>query len=392
MKVVHFGAGNIGRGFIGKVLADAGAEIAFADVVVEVVNLLKERGRYGVTIAGETNRSEPVANVTGVLSTGEEVVDLIAAADLVTTAVGPTILPRIAPVIAKGLERRIANGNTKAVNVIACENMVRGTTYLKGFVLEKLADDVRAKVEEMVGFADSAVDRIVPPQTPPKDAPLDVTVEEFSEWIVDRGQLKGWTRDIPGMKLTDNLPAFIERKLFTVNTGHAVAAYFGALAGCATIQETMTKASIVADIRATMKESGDVLVKRHGLDYQEHQAYIDKILKRFANPSLIDDVRRVAREPIRKLGRNERFISPLLGTLEYGLPHRYLVRAIAAVLVYEDVDDRQANELQSKIASVGLVPAFNEISDNAVPAEVTAEIAALVSEFNGRGRPLPKAV
>ena len=73
MKVVHFGAGNIGRGFIGKVLADAGAEIAFADVVVEVVNLLKERGRYGVTIAGETNRSEPVANVTGVLSTGEAV-------------------------------------------------------------------------------------------------------------------------------------------------------------------------------------------------------------------------------------------------------------------------------------------------------------------------------
>ncbi len=61
--------------------------------------------------------------------------------------------------------------------------------------------------------------------------PLEVTVETFSEWIVDKTQFKGALPNIPGMELTDNLMAFVERKLFTLNTGHAITAYLGKLAG-----------------------------------------------------------------------------------------------------------------------------------------------------------------
>lgn len=225
MKALHFGAGNIGRGFIGKLLADAGIQLTFADVNQVVLDALNARHSYQVHVVGETEQVDTVSGVNAVSSIGDDVVDLIAQVDLVTTAVGPVVLERIAPAIAKGLVKRKEQGNESPLNIIACENMVRGTTQLKGHVMNALPEDAKAWVEEHVGFVDSAVDRIVPPSASATNDPLEVTVETFSEWIVDKTQFKGALPNIPGMELTDNLMAFVERKLFTLNTGHAITAY-----------------------------------------------------------------------------------------------------------------------------------------------------------------------
>ena len=92
--------------------------------------------------------------------------------------------------------------------------MVRGTSHLKDEVLKKLPAEYHERLEQLVGFVDSAVDRIVPPAAAAND-PLEVTVESFSEWIVDKGQFRGPIPQVEGMELTDNLIAFVERKLFT---------------------------------------------------------------------------------------------------------------------------------------------------------------------------------
>lgn len=376
MRAIHFGAGNIGRGFIGKILADAGWAVTFADVNETLVGQIARDGRYPVDIVGSGSRREEVTNVTAVSSIGDEIVALMASADLITTAVGPAVLPKIAPTIARGLEARVASGKHAPLNIIACENTIRGTTQLKDAVFGHLPAAIAAVVEIEVGFADSAVDRIVPPAPPVEGEPLAVTVEEFSEWIVDRGQLKGWTHDIPGMELTDNLMAFVERKLFTLNTGHAITAYLGFERGMPTIRDAIENASIHAVVKAAMEESGAVLIRRYGFDPAKHAAYIEKILGRFANPFIRDDVARVGREPLRKLGKGDRLIRPLLGTLEYGLPHANLVKGIAAALHYRNDSDPQAVEMQAAIAEVGIAAAVDRFSGNALPVEVLAEIAA----------------
>ncbi|WP_026781968.1 mannitol-1-phosphate 5-dehydrogenase [Pleomorphomonas koreensis] len=376
MRAIHFGAGNIGRGFIGKILADAGWSVTFADVNETLVGLIARDGRYPVDIVGADSRREEVTGVTAVSSIGDDIVALIASADLVTTAVGPAVLPKIAPTLARGLEARVAAGTHGPLNVIACENTIRGTTQLKEAVFGHLPAAVAAVVELEVGFADSAVDRIVPPAPPVEGEPLAVTVEEFSEWVVDRTQLRGWTHDIPGMELTDNLMAFIERKLFTLNTGHAITAYLGFLKGLPTIRDAIEDEAIRATVKAAMEESGAVLIRRYGFDPVTHAAYIDKILGRFANPFIRDDVARVGREPLRKLGKGDRLIRPLLGTLEYGLPHANLVRGIAAALHYRNDTDPQAVEMQAAIAEFGVAAAVDRFSGNALPAGVLAEIAA----------------
>ena len=163
MLAVHFGAGNIGRGFIGQLLHESGYDIVFVDVRNDVVAALKTEGRYEVILADENESHIPVDRVTALHSArdAEEVTERLAEADLVTTAVGPSILPVIAPAIARGLLERVRVGGAP-VNVIACENMVGASQALRGYVMEHVPEESAEAVEEISGFPNAAVDRIVP--------------------------------------------------------------------------------------------------------------------------------------------------------------------------------------------------------------------------------------
>ncbi len=376
MKALHFGAGNIGRGFIGKLLADAGIQVTFADVNETVVNALRERQAYDVKVVGAECSVEKVTNVTAVNSTSPKVVELIADVDMITTAVGPTVLNIIAKTVADGITLRLNKGNTAPLNIIAAENMVRGTSQLKEAVFTHLDESSKAQVEQTVGFVDSAVDRIVPPAEAGETDPLAVTVETFSEWIVDQTQFKGSIPEIAGMEKTDNLMAFVERKLFTLNTGHLITAYLGILAGHKTIREAIEDDAVRAEVKAAMQESGAVLIKRYGFDPQAHAAYIEKILSRFANPYLVDEVDRVGRQPIRKLGPQDRLIKPLNGTLEYKLPNDHLIKGIAAAFLYKCDDDPQAVELQEMFAKKGLKATLAHYSGLDVKSDEVARVEA----------------
>lgn len=380
MKALHFGGGNIGRGFIGKILAEAGYEVVFADINMTVIDRLNQDHGYTVHVVGEgVDQKETVKNVRGINSGDEAAVTAeISDATLVTTAVGPPVLEILAPLLARSLAARYRAGGAP-LNIIACENMVRGSSFLKEKVLTAVGDDA-ALIDANTGFVDCAVDRIVPPVRGGDADPLAVTVEVFSEWIVDSTQFKGAVPAIAGMIATDKLMAFIERKLFTLNTGHTALAYFGQLAGKKTVGEAMQDDAVRQAAEAVMKESGAVLIRRYAFDPAAHRAYIDKILKRFANPYLHDDIDRVARQPLRKLGAQERFIKPLNGMLEYDLPHDATVRAIAATLHYHNPDDPQAVEMQYYRQAHGIAATLAKYSDfdnTAVVAEIEAAYQAL---------------
>ncbi|EGQ9324637.1 mannitol-1-phosphate 5-dehydrogenase [Vibrio cholerae] len=381
-NAVHFGAGNIGRGFIGKLLADADIAVTFADVNEPLVDQLSHQQEYKVKVVGSECKMETVSHVTAVNSASEALIERIIKTDLVTTAVGPTVLDIIAKTIAKGLSARFAAGNIQPLNIIACENMVRGTTHLKQQVYQFLTAEEQQQADALVGFVDSAVDRIVPPLQAANDDPLEVTVESFSEWIVDEQQFKGEIPQIEGMEKTDNLMAFVERKLFTLNTGHCITAYLGCLKGHRTIREAIEDPSIHAQVKQAMQESGEVLIRRYGFDRALHSAYIEKILSRFANPYLVDEVDRVGRQPLRKLGANDRLIKPLLGTIEYDLPNSMLLKGIAAALKYRNSSDPQAIELQQSIEKEGVRSTLARYTGLAADSIEAQQIEALYQQMD----------
>lgn len=344
MKAVHFGAGNIGRGFVGLLLHEGGYELVFSDVAGALVDAINATDSYTVHEAGPGGVDRVVTGYRAVNSAEnpDAVADEVATADVVTCAVGPTVLRFIAPAIAAGLGRR--DPALPKLQIMACENAIGATDQLRAEI-QKL-DPAAA---ERAVFANTAVDRIVPAQ--PDGSGVDVTVEPYYEWAIESGPFGEDLPNIPGAHFVDDLAPFIERKLFTVNTGHAATAYFGAQAGIERISDALASPSIAARVGGALEETSAMLSAVHGLDPEELAAYRAKILDRFRNPELVDTVQRVGRQPLRKLSRHERFIGPASQAAEHGLSTSALVAAIAATVAFDDPADEQSVELQRMLRS-----------------------------------------
>jgi len=364
MLAVHFGAGNIGRGFIGLLLHQAGYEVCFVDVNQALVDELNRRRSYTVKLAADTGETIQVSQVRAINGRDvQAVAEAIAAADLVTTAVGPQVLKAIAPAIAAGISRRL-DGQAQPLNVIACENMIGGSSQLKEHIWASLSEDVRQQADALIGFPDAAVDRIVPLQK--HDDPLLVTVEPFSEWIVEQINIRGPKPEIAGLTYVDQLQPYIERKLYTVNTGHALIAYLGYALGYATVDRALKDPFVARHTRGALAETGALLVAKHQFDQRVHEQYVEKIIGRFANPHISDEVTRVGRSPIRKLSAGDRLVGPAAQAYDHGIVPQHLAMGIAAALAFDAANDPEAQELQQYLQTHGMAETLQKYA--AIPA------------------------
>ena len=345
MKALHFGAGNIGRGFIGLILSQSGYELSFADVSDGLIDALKERKAYTVEESSEASILHTVNNVQAYHSVKdtEALIQKMCEVNLITTAVGPNVLAHIARSLQPMVQARILQKIENPLTLIACENTIGGSTQLKDALYALLTVDEISYCDQHFAFCYAAVDRIVPNQK--NEDILHVKVEPFFEWVIDESHLNQ-ELNLKNVLLTQHLDAFIERKLFTVNTGHASVAYKAYQMGFQTIGEAMSDPKVYQHVLNVLHETGALLCHKYGFNPEEHEVYIQKTLKRFMNPSIIDEVIRVGRSPLRKLSRNDRFIKPFVECIEAGLSVTALRTAIFSVLDFAAVEDPEANELQ----------------------------------------------
>ena len=380
-KAIQFGAGNIGRGFIGALLSKAGYHVVFADVNTEIINKINSDKKYTIHVMDTICSEEEISNISGVISTSDEIYKEIVEAEIITTAVGPVVLPRIAPTIAKGIALRKEKGIKTYLNVIACENAIKASSQLEEEVKKYLNEEEIEYLKEFVGFPNCSVDRIVPPVK--SENILDVVVENYYEWNVEKSAFKGEIPKIEGMNLVDNLMAYIERKLFTLNTGHAITAYFGYLKGYNTVDESIKDEVIHDLVKKAMIESGQGLIAKYNFDKEEHFKYIDKIIGRFKNPYLKDDVARVGREPLRKLNENDRLIKPLITARGFNINTDNLLLGVGAALHYDNKEDSQSVQLQSLINEKGIKASLAEISKISGDTDVLDKIEKYYDEVKG---------
>ena len=317
----------------------------------KIIDALQKNKSYKVTEVGSTGTStSEIDNYRALNSKTDEdkVVEEIATADVVTCAVGPKILKFIAPVIAKGINNR---KKSSLIAVIACENAIGATDTLREFIEEKLDDSTKSKIQSKARFANSAIDRIVPVQ--PEDAGhggLDVTIEKFYEWCVESQpfQPEG-NPPIQGVHFVNDLEPFIERKLFTVNTGHATAAYYGYNRGKKYVHDVLEDKELHDIVEETLKETSKLIVDKHGITAEDQQEYVAKIMKRISNPVLKDEVVRVGRGPMRKLSRKERFIGPASQLAEMGAKYDCLLGGIEMALRFQNVEGEEESEELAQI-------------------------------------------
>ena len=264
--------------------------------------------QYTVHEVGEGGRDRVVTGFRAINSAThpEELVEEISTANVVTTAVGPTILKFVAPHILSGLALR--DPASPPLQIMACENAINATDLLRDEI-KALAAETWDALAEPRGLREHRrrPDRArrsprAPASTSPSSRSSSGRSSGRRSAMIRRGSRSA--------HFVDDLEPYIERKLFTVNTGHATTAYFGAAAGVEKISDALADDAIAAKVAATLEETSALLAAKHGLDPAELAEYRSTILRRFRNPLLPDTVWRVGRQPLRKLSRHERFVGP----------------------------------------------------------------------------------
>jgi mannitol-1-phosphate 5-dehydrogenase len=357
-KAVMYGGGNIGRGFIGQLFYLSGYETVIIDVADWLVESLnREKGYNVVVIDNDKQIRQRVENVRAVNGKDMDAAAAeIAECEIMATAVGVNVLPRIAPVLAKGIEMRYRARPSEPLNIIICENLIDADKFLREQVRNLLPSDVAAVLDDNVGFIEASVGRMVPIMSDEmrREDPLAIRVESFCELPVDRNGFRGSIPDIKHIQPKDNFQFYIRRKLFLHNLGHASCAYLGAQKGYTYIYEAISDPDILKTVRTAMYQSSEALRAEYDVPIEEIIEHADDLISRFGNTGLGDTVERVARDPMRKLMADDRLLGSALLCIKLGLPYDAIVECIRCALNYNNPDDPSAVKMQSIINEKGI--------------------------------------
>ena len=356
-KAIMYGAGNIGRGFIGKVFSDSGYKVCFIDIDKKLIDAFnKDKEYYVKIVADDFERLEKVKNVYAVDANSDQAVQEIAECDIMATSVGVNALPYIVDNIAKGIRMRMSMGS-KPLDIILAENLIDVDARMRQMIYEKLNPEEQKWAEQHLGLVEASIGRMVPPLTEEEreKSPLLIAVEPYSELPVDSLGFKGPIPDLVGLKPFTPFDFYIKRKLFLHNMGHAICAYLGWEKQYQYISEAIRDQVIYKKTKSAMELIVQALAKEYPqIPVKEIEANKDDLLYRFHNRALKDTIERVAKDPIRKLQPNDRLVGAARYCLDSGIRPDEIVEGIAAALKYNNPNDPAAVKIQDDISKFGM--------------------------------------
>ncbi len=334
-KILVFGAGRIGRSFIGQLFNHAGYELVFVDVDSKLIARLNERRAYPVMILDSQHPDEEktiqVKNITALHSDEEEkIISQIEEADVMATSVGKNGLSGLTGILDKGIRSRYHRYPGKPIDIILAENVRNAGDFLLSALLKGGA---AYPVEAYVGLVETSIGKMVPIMTLEQTAadPLAVYAEPYNNLILDGRAFKNPVPDVPGLSPKDNMKAWVDRKIFIHNLGHAALAYqtnfhFPDLVYT---WEALEIPALHDRTRETMLQSAAILQRMYPDEFDRGMLveHTDDLLMRFANKALGDTIFRVGCDLPRKLGRDDRLLVPILAGISMELPCDLIMEA-----------------------------------------------------------------
>ena len=387
MKFLMYGAGSIGRGFIGPLFAHAGYEVVFIDIDRAVINAFNDRKSYHYTIAADPPYDVPVDKVCCIdgLDT-QAVLEQIASCDLMATSLGADVLQKLAPVIAQGFALRMKR-SAKPLDIIICENLKNSAEILRSWMAEALQPEDKALLNKNCGLVEAAIGRMVPLTSPDADDPLHVTVEEYSFLPVDKDAFMGELPKVKGLVPHSPFAFYEERKLYLHNMGHAICAYLGKLQGHETISQAIQDFSIRFFVQNAMTESSAMLSAKYSVPFNKIFDHTEDLLLRFGNKALGDTCLRVTRDPLRKLQSGDRLAGAMEQCAKLGINPVYIALGYAAALRSVTDDAKQAAAICRETG--GLSKNLAELVDklflatNLPPQELLKVVECMKKELRG---------
>jgi len=379
-KVVIFGAGQIGRGFIGDICFDENYFLVYVDVFENLVNQLNEKKCYPLWILGVEKKIEKtISNLKAIpLEKKETIAEEISETSLIFTAVGANNLEKLAPLIAGGIEKKFSQKQDEYLNIVICENLLGSSKILYSSIARHLPESFHKFLDKNVGLVETVVSRMVAPLSDEfkKTNPLLVRVEEYKILPVDKKSFKGEIPQIKAFYPVDPLFPYEELKLFIHNLAHATIAYLGYLKEYQYIWEGMADKEIIKVLDGVLEETKTALMKKHNFSRNEIANYISDLKKRFKNKLLGDTVYRVGRDPLRKIGSEERLIGGIKLCLSQNIFPQNICFVAGACLCYNYGNDENAMKLQRYLSEKGI----DFVLKNICKLDKESRVYALIKE------------
>lgn len=355
MSCVIFGAGKIARGFIGHLLYLSGIPFTFVEKADTLVKLINERGEYTVNILGSPEKNCVVKGARALnFDQAEEIADAIANADAVFNAVGGKNLDAIVPHYIRGIGKKAKIGGT--LNFITCENWKQPADILRRGIEAGIAEDAREYFSENVGITEAVIMRsaIESPAELLAIDPLIVNVQDFWELPLDASRVKGTLPDIIGLKPIEAFTGFLERKFYTYNAANGTTSFVGALLGYEKIADAAHDARILEILEGVYQETARALSIKHNFPLDEQLAFTLTSKRKLQDYTIVDFIERNARDPMRKLGPDDRLVGSARLVESCGIEPKNLAIAIAAAIYYTNDADESALELRRMRSEEGV--------------------------------------
>ena len=377
MRCVIFGAGKIARGFIGHLLYLSKIPFTFVEKADVLADLINERGQYTVNVLGHKENNCVVTGVKALkFDQKEEIAQAIAEADAVFDAVGGKNLPEIVPFLTAGIEKKAKIGGK--LNFVTCENWKKPADVLREGIEAMLSEEARPYFDENVGITEAVIMRsaIESDAELLKQDPLIVNVQNFWELPVDASRLKGDLPPIMGLKLIHEFTGFLERKFYTYNAANGTTSFLGALLGYEKIADAAHDEWILSILDGVYMETAQALSKKHNFPLDEQLAFTLTSKNKLQDYTIVDFIERNARDPIRKLGPDDRLVGSARLVESYGIKPENLATAIAAAIYYTNEGDEFAVKLREMRENEGV----DAVIETVCKLDKNSALACLIKE------------
>lgn len=251
---------------------------------------------------------------------------------------------------------RLANGK-KLPTFLSCDNLPHNGSTLRKLVLQygrQVDPETAATLEKEGCFPNCMVDRITPGTTDKDRAYVRETLgiedrwpvvcEEFIQWFIEDKFSDGrppWEE--AGAALVPDVTPYELMKIRLLNGSHSALSYISYLLGYRHVDDAMADEQVRSFVERYMREIEPAVGEVPGVDLREYQK---KLVERFSNPAIRDQVLRLCEDGSRKIPNM--MLEPMAELLAGGSSVSHGAFAIAAWIRFLQGLDEEGESIPIK--------------------------------------------
>ena len=318
IKVLVFGAGAIGRGYV-PWLFDSNHLIDFVDANSKLISELKNEKHYVSFMIKDGAYVKKVVEVGNIYHIDEVNPQILDDYDFIITAVGPRQFMGLSELFKQSAIPIVCFENDRNLVSLMRSSTSRANIY---FGIPDVISSNSTSKELQEQYKNSLI-------------------TEDGQTFVESGAVN-LGGDITYVDETEIAKQWAA-KLYIHNTPHCIAAYLGSLIGAEFLHEAMQNRLIDEIVTGVAAEMAEMTRKEYGLTNQFSMFYLNKEITRFKNVLLCDPIKRIAREPFRKLALSDRLIGAASKAIVNNVNIENTLTGIIAAFSYDDPSDPDKN-------------------------------------------------